>query len=160
MTDVTQELPLAVEPQPPAAAGPFGWLRANLFSSVSNTILTVVAVVLLAITVPPVIRWALVDAVWSAPNSRACRGAGACWAFIAEKWRFILFGTYPYEQHWRPFCAVLIFIAMILASCDRRLWGRRLVLVWLAGLAAVGVLIVGGIFGFGYFGHQLLAGCS
>ncbi|HEX3416063.1 MAG TPA: amino acid ABC transporter permease, partial [Stellaceae bacterium] len=119
MTDVAQELPLVAEPPPPAAAGLFGWLRANLFSSVSNTILTVVAVALLAVTVPPVIRWALVDAVWSAPNSRACHGAGACWAFIAEKWRFILFGTYPYEQHWRPFCAVLIFIAMILASCDR-----------------------------------------
>src|ERR1700738_3202543 len=158
MTDVTQGLPLAAEPRPPAGAGPFGWLRANLFSSVSNTILTVVAVALLAVTVPPAIRGALVAAVWSPPNSRACHGAGACWAFIAEKWRFILFGTYPYEQHWRPFCAVLIFIAMILASCDRRLWGRRLMLVWLAGLAAVGVLMWGGIFGLSYVGNELWGG--
>jgi len=158
MTDVAQELPLAAEPPPPAAAGPFGWLRANLFSSISNTILTVVAIALLAAAVPPVIRWALVDAVWSAPNSRACRGAGACWAFIAEKWRFILFGTYPYEQHWRPFCAVLIFIAMILASCDRRLWGRRLMLVWLVGLVVVGVLMWGGIFGLSYVGNELWGG--
>jgi general L-amino acid transport system permease protein len=158
MTDVTQELPVTLEPPPPAAAGLFGWLRANLFSSVSNTILTVVAVALLAAIIPPVIRWALVDAVWSAPNSRACRGAGACWAFIAEKWRFILFGTYPYEQHWRPFCAVLIFIAMILASCDRRLWGRRLMLVWLAGLVMVGVLMWGGIFGLSYVGNELWSG--
>src|ERR1700732_3640006 len=158
MTNVTQDLPRPAEPGPPAGAGPFGWLRTNLFSSVSNTILPVVAVVLLAVTVPPVIRWALVDAVWSAPNSRACRGAGACWAFIAEKWRFILFGTYPYEQHWRPFSAVLIFIAMILASCDRRLWGRRLMLVWLAGLVMVGVLMWGGIFGLSYVGNELWAG--
>jgi general L-amino acid transport system permease protein len=158
MTDVAQELPLAAEPPPPTAAGPFGWLRANLFSTVSNTILTVAAVALLAVTVPPVIRWALVDAVWSAPNSRACHGAGACWAFIAEKWRFILFGTYPYEQHWRPFSAVLIFIAMILASCDRRLWGRRLMLVWLAGLIAVGILMWGGIFGLSYVGNELWGG--
>src|SRR5271169_4431676 len=158
MTDVAQELPLAAEPPPPAAASLFGWLRANLFSSVSNTILTVVAAALLAVTVPPVIRWALVDAVWSAPNSRACRGAGACWAFIAEKWRFILFGTYPYEQHWRPFCAVLIFIAMILASCDRRLWGRLLMLVWLAGLVVVGVVMWGGIFGLSYVGDDLWGG--
>src|SRR5437868_8062569 len=158
MTDVAQELPLAAEPRPPAAAGPFGWLRANLFSSVSNTILTLVAVALLAVTVPPVIRWALVDAVWSAPNSRACRGAGACWAFIAEKWRFILFGTYPYEQHWRPFCAVLIFLAMILACCDRRLWGRWLMFVWLVGLVAVGILMWGGIFGLSYVGNELWGG--
>src|ERR1700726_482669 len=153
MTDIAQELPLAAEPPPPAASGLFGWLRANLFSSLSNTILTLIAVALLAVTVPPVIRWALVDAVWSAPNSRACRGAGACWAFIAEKWRFILFGTYPYEQHWRPFCTVLIFIAMILASCDRRLWGRRLMLVWLVGLwgglpLALFLAIVGMAFAF------------
>src|SRR5437660_7648875 len=158
MTDVAQELPLAAEPRPPAAAGPLGWLRANLFSSVSNTVLTVLAVALLAVTIPSVIRWALVDAVWSAPNSRACRGAGACWAFIAEKWRFILFGTYPYEQHWRPFCAVLIFLAMILACCDRRLWGRWLMLVWLVGLVAVGVLMWGGIFGLSYVGNELWGG--
>src|SRR6202049_3474294 len=158
MTDIAQELPLAAEPPPPAASGLFGWLRANLFSSLSNTTLPLIAVALLAVTVPPVIRWALVDAVWSAPNSRACRGAGACWAFIAEKWRFILFGTYPYEQHWRPFCAVLIFIAMILASCDRRLWGRRLMIVWLAGLVVVGVLMWGGIFGLSYVGNELWGG--
>src|SRR6266478_3002029 len=136
MTDVTQDLPIIAEPPPPATSGPLGWLRANLFSSVSNTILTVLAVAFLAVTIPSVIRWALFDAVWTAPNSRACRGAGACWAFIAEKWRFILFGTYPYEEHWRPLFVVLIFIALIVASCDRRLWGRELVLVWLAGLVA------------------------
>ena len=83
MTDVAQELPLAAEPPPRATAGLFGWLRANLFSSLSNTVLTVLAVAFLAFAIPPVIRWALFDAVWSAPNSRACRGAGACWAFIA-----------------------------------------------------------------------------
>src|SRR6516162_6565896 len=158
MTDIAQELPLATEPPPRGTAGLFEWLRANLFSSISNTILTLVAVALLAVTVPPVIRWALVDAVWSAPNSRACHGAGACWAFIAEKWRFILFGTYPYEQHWRPLLTVLIFLALILASCDRRLWGRRLPLLWLVGLIAVGILMWGGIFGLSYVGNELWSG--
>src|SRR6516164_2755477 len=124
MTDVTQELPIVVEPPPPATAGPLGWLRANLFSNVFNTILTI----------PPIIRWALFDAIWTAPNSRACRGAGACWAFIHEKLRFILFGTFPYEEQWRPLLAVVIFIALIVASCDRRLWGRSLVFLWLLGL--------------------------
>src|SRR5229473_374712 len=158
MTDVTQELPVVVEPPPPGTAGLIGWLRANLFSSVFNSILTLLAVAFLAVTIPPVIRWALLDAVWTAPNSRACRGAGACWAFIHEKLRFILFGTYPYEEHWRPLFVVLIFIALIVASCDRRLWGRRLVLVWLAGLAAVGVLMWGGILGLSYVGNELWSG--
>ena len=159
MTDITQELPLAVEPPPPVSSGLVGWLRANLFSSVFNTILTLLAVGFLAVAVPPVIRWALVDAVWTAPNSRICHNsAGACWAFIGEKLRFILFGTFPYEEQWRPFFAVLIFIALIVVSCDRRLWGRRLAFVWLAGLAVVGVLMWGGIFGLSYVASELWGG--
>src|SRR5690349_11484285 len=158
MTDVPRELPIAVEPPPPTASGMLCWLRSNRFNGVFNAVLTFVAGGFLAVTVPPVVRWAFFDAVWSASNSRACRGAGACWAFIAEKWRFILFGTYPYAQHWRPSCAVLIFVALILASCDRRLWGRRLVLLWLAGIALVGVLMWGGIFGLSYVPNELWGG--
>lgn len=158
MTDLTQELPVAVEPPPRATAGPLAWLRANLFSSPSNTILTILAVALLAVVIPPLVRWALIDAVWTAPNSRACRGAGACWAFIHEKLRFIFFGTFPYQEQWRPLLSVVIFVAVIAASCDRRLWGRRLALLWLAGLALVGMLMWGGIFGLSYVSSELWGG--
>jgi general L-amino acid transport system permease protein len=157
--DLSQELPIAVPEPPPARAhGVLGWLRANLFSSVSNTVLTVIAVAFLALTVPPVLRWAVFDAVWSAGSARACRGAGACWAFIGEKLRFILFGTFPYDEQWRPLFAVVIFIAMILASCDRRLWGRRLTLLWLGGLMLVGVLMWGGVLGLSYVPNELWGG--
>jgi general L-amino acid transport system permease protein len=158
MTDVTRDLPLVSEPPATATSGALGWLKANLFGGVFNTILTILGVAFLAVTIPPLVRWAVLDAVWSAPNSRACRGAGACWAFIHEKLRFIFFGTYPYEEHWRPLLAVLIFIALIVASCDRRLWGRRLALVWMAGLAAVGFLMWGGIFGLRYVSSDLWGG--
>jgi general L-amino acid transport system permease protein len=158
MTDLTQELPVALEPRPPATSGLFGWLRANLFSSVLNSVLTMLAVGFLAVTVPPIIRWAFIDAVWTAPNSRACRGAGACWAFIHEKLRFIFFGTFPYEQQWRPLLAVVIFVALILASCDRRLWGRRLAAIWTAGLAIVGILMWGGTLGLSYVNSELWGG--
>ena len=87
MTDATHELPLPAERPPAAAAGPLGWLRANLFNSPLNTILTLAAVYLFVVTIPPVVRWAFVDAIWSADSGRACRGDGACWAFIAEKLR-------------------------------------------------------------------------
>src|SRR6516164_3459110 len=156
--DITQELPLPVERPRPATAGPLAWLRVNLFGSVFNTILTLVAAYILAVSIPPVIRWGLVDAIWSAPNGQACRGAGACWAFIGEKLRFILFGTFPYEQQWRPLAVVVIFIAMILASCDRRLWGRRLMLLWLAGFVVAGVLMWGGILGMRYVETRLWSG--
>jgi general L-amino acid transport system permease protein len=156
--DVTQELPLPVERPRPITSGPIDWLRANLFNSIPNTVLTLAAVYLLAVTVPPMIRWALVDAIWHADSGRACHGDGACWAFIAEKARFILFGRYPYEEHWRPLFAVVIFIALILASCDRRLWGRRLAVLWLAGLITVGVLMWGGVLGMTYVETSLWNG--
>jgi general L-amino acid transport system permease protein len=158
MTDVTQDLPLPVERPPVASAGPVAWMRANLFNSPLNTILTLAALCLLALAIPPVARWAFVDAVWSADSGRACRGDGACWAFIGEKLRFILFGRFPYREHWRPLFVVVVFVALILASCDRRLWGRRLPILWLAGLAAVGLLMWGGILGMSYVETELWNG--
>src|SRR6266436_3365658 len=156
--DVTQDLPLPAERPPRPSAGPIDWLRANLFNSVLNTVLTLAAVYLLAVTIPPVIRWAFIDAIWHAESGRACRGDGACWAFIAEKGRFILFGRFPYEEHWRPLFAVVIFVGMILASCDRRLWGLRLAILWLTGLTAVGVLMWGGFLGMSYVETSLWNG--
>src|SRR6266404_3951481 len=156
--DVTQELPLPIERPRPVTSGPLAWLRANLFNSIPNTILTFAALYLLAVTIPPVIRWAFVDAIWSADSGRACRGAGACWAFIGEKLRFILFGRFPYEEDWRPLTVVLIFIGLILASCDHRLWGRRLAGLWLAGLVVVGALMRGGILGMSYVEPELWNG--
>src|SRR3954451_78998 len=155
MTDFAEITPIAAERPRPSSRGIIDWLRVNLFGGVFNTILTLLALYLLARTIPPLVEWAFIDAVWSARNAKACRGpggeaAGACWAFIGEKLRFILFGRYPYGQQWRPGIVVLIFIAMIAASCDRRLWGRRLLLIWLLGLGAVGVLMWGGVFGLPY----------
>src|SRR5258707_5193950 len=167
MTDIhiAHQIPLAAQ-RPPvistALIGPptgvIGWLRANLFNSFFNPTLTIIAVYLLATPVPPMIRWALIDAVWNAPNGQACRGAGACWAFIGEKWRFILFGRYPYAEQWRPALVVVLFIGMILASCDRRMWGRRLLLLWPAGLALIGILMWGGVFGLRYVETELWSG--
>ena len=156
--DIAQQIPLAAQRPPVISTGVLGWLRANLFNSVFNTILTALAVYLLVVTIPPLIRWAFIDAIWDAPNGQACRGAGACWAFIGEKFRFILFGRFPFTQQWRPLVAVVIFILLILVSCDRRLWGRGLTLLWPAGLVLVGILMWGGVFGLPYVGTEFWSG--
>ena len=145
MSDIAQDLPVARPVPPPRSIGALGWLRANLFNSVFNSILTLLAVALIALTVPPIIRWALIDAIWSAPNGQACHGGGACWAFIVEKFRFILFGRYPIDEQWRPATVVIVFAAMIASACVRPLWGRRLVIIWFAGLSAVFLLMAGGL---------------
>ena len=148
--DVTQELPVPVERPRRVTSGPLAWLRANLFNSVPNTILTVAALYLFGGDDPSgdplgVDRCDLARRQRArVPRRRRLLG------FHCEKGRFILFGRFPYEEHWRPLFVVVIFIAMILASCDRRLWGRRLAILWLAGIAAVGVLMWGGVLGMSY----------
>src|SRR5438034_289656 len=90
------------------------WLRANLFASIPSTIVTLLLLLVLGKGLVSLVQWGWLNAVWSVPdgnNSSACRavrGLGACWAVIPEKLRFILFGTYPFQEQWRPAAAVLI----------------------------------------------------
>ena len=135
-------------PPPTGHAGMRRWLRERLFSSPLNTLLTALAAWLLLMALPPLVEWLFIRAHWTGTPA-ACRAdtSGACWAFIADKHRFILFGTYPYEQQWRPMLATAIMIATVVASGMRRFWNAGLVLIWVAGLAASGVLMWGGVLG-------------
>jgi general L-amino acid transport system permease protein len=134
------------------------WLRENLFSGRASTLITLFAVVVLLKVVPPVIDWAFLDAVWR-PDPKACREAtGACWGFIAEKHRFILFGTYPFEQHWRPAVSTLLLIGLWGFSLVRVFWRWWLALVWLAGLVVIGVLMWGGVLGLPYVENERWGG--
>jgi general L-amino acid transport system permease protein len=134
------------------------WLRQNLFGSWVSTLFTLLLLYLLWKGVPPIIDWAFLDAVWR-PDAKACRAAeGACWGFIAEKHRFILFGTYPYEQHWRPGLASVILIGLWVFSAIRLFWKWWLLLVWLFGLFIIGGLMWGGAFGLPYVENERWGG--
>ena len=77
-------------------------MRANLFGGVHETVLTVLVAWALFLIVTALYEWAVRDAVWFTTDSLVCRrAAGACWAVIVEKHRVMLFGTFPYEEHWR-----------------------------------------------------------
>jgi general L-amino acid transport system permease protein len=134
------------------------WIRQNLFGGWVSTALTLLILLLLWKTVPPIIEWAFLDAVWR-PDPNACRETeGACWGFIAEKHRFILFGTYPYEQHWRPGLASVVLIALWGFSAMRRFWKWWLSLVWLGGLSVIGTLMWGGVLGLPYVENERWGG--
>jgi len=134
------------------------WVRTNLFGSWPETVATLLILWILWKTVPPFIDWAFLDAVWK-PDSKACRaGEGACWGFIAEKHRFILFGTYPYELHWRPAIATLVLIGLWVFSAFRVFWKSWLALVWLAGLTVIGILMWGGVLGMPYVENERWGG--
>ena len=134
------------------------WLRENFFGSWVSGLFTLLLLYLLWKGVPPIIDWAFLDAVWR-PDAKACRETeGACWGFIAEKHRFILFGTYPYEQHWRPALASVILIGLWLFSAIRVFWKWWLLLVWLFGLVIIGGLMWGGAFGLPYVENERWGG--
>ncbi|NYT63917.1 amino acid ABC transporter permease [Alcaligenaceae bacterium] len=137
---------------PPASQqGVVAWLRASLFSSPLNTLLTVLVAWLLLMIVPAMVEWLFIKANFNATNAQECReSGGACWAFIAEKHRLILFGIYPYDEQWRPLLASFILVAVIFCSCLRWFWRPSLGLIWLFALVAVAVLMWGGVFGLSY----------
>ncbi|MES2184245.1 MAG: amino acid ABC transporter permease [Pseudomonadota bacterium] len=130
---------------PPVPRGT--WLR-DLFGSPARCAATA-AVLLLALWAGlHAIDWALVHAVFR-PDVAACRAAphGACWGVVAEKWRPILFGRYPYEEQWRPAIAVTLLSAATVLSAWPRAWRAWLAPLWAVVLVACGMLMLGGVFG-------------
>ena len=106
----------------------------------------------------PFLRWGLLDAVWR-PDPAACRAAhGACWGFIVEKYRLILFGTYPYEEQWRSALSTAILLGLWGVSAVRRSWRPRLAAAWAAGLGAIGALMWGGVLGLTYVENERWGG--
>jgi len=125
--------------------GPLGWARKNLFSSWGNGITTVVLMGAVGWILSSFLEWALFTANFTASTGAECRGGGACWALIREKFRYIFFGSFPYEQHWRPLFAVIAMLAMLVLSADRRMWNWRLLVIWGVGSFVTFILMFGQI---------------
>src|SRR6185437_3019144 len=124
------------------------WARSRLFAGPLNSLLTIAVLFLLARGLAAFVDWAVVRASLTAANARQCEAAGgACWAFIIDWLRFILFGRYPYAEQWRPALVLAIFVALLLVSFARLLPARMLAAVWIIGLAVVLLLMHGGVFG-------------
>jgi len=134
------------------------WARKNLFSGVLNTLLTLFCLWLLWETLPPLISWAITGAVWQG-DPAACRAAeGACWAFVEDKHRFILFGIYPFDEHWRPLLAMALFVGGLAVSCYPPFWRAWLAGLWAVLLPVCAVLMWGGVFGLTFVSNDQWGG--
>ena len=148
---------------PMSQIGVAGWLRANLFSSWISTAVTLVLLYLIIRWAVSFVEWGVINAIWWVPDSQtqACRelkGEGACWAVIAEKHRFMLFGTYPYEEHWRPALVCLLFVGLYAVSAMRRFWRWELAIIWAVVLTLIGILMWGGVLGLPYVPQERWGG--
>ncbi len=114
-------------PPPYRTTGPVAWARENLFSSISNALMTVLGLALIYAFLADVIPWLFLDSVWNAGSLSECReiAHGACLAVINERWMQFFFGFYPVEERWRPvFVLVLLMIALwplLFPSAPRRI---------------------------------------
>jgi general L-amino acid transport system permease protein len=110
----------AAMPPPASESGVIGWMRKNLFSGVTNTIFTLIAIWLIYMIVPGFLQWSLFDAVWSGTDRLACATvlqggqlpadwSGACWPYIGSYSKLFLYGRYPIEELWRPNLVFAVF---------------------------------------------------
>ncbi|QKE27741.1 amino acid ABC transporter, permease protein [Arcobacter acticola] len=105
---------LEAKPAPSNTKGPIKWIRENLFPSVTSSILTILSLLLIYNTLPPLLDWMVFDATWSGTKEEITKD-GARWIFIYEKFNQFIYGFYPEELYWRPNLIFVFFVVSIIA---------------------------------------------
>jgi general L-amino acid transport system permease protein len=118
-----------------------------LFGTKLNCIITVVCIGIVGWLAWHIYIWAWRDAVISGTAAQCRTAGGACWAFIAAKLEFTIFGVYPFSERWRATLALLLVATMIGISLMRRFWHPWLALAWIIFLGLAFILLRGGIVG-------------
>lgn len=119
---------------PPTAVGVLGWLRQNLFSSWSNTSLTIITFVIIFFVGRSVISWSIHEANWRV---------------IPSNLGVLIWGRYPREEVWRLALSLGIIVVLgLLTWWTRRseagAKARRVILIgWLISPIALTILIRG-----------------
>ena len=99
---------------PSGAVGVIGWIYQNLFSSWLNSIMTVGAVYLLYLFLPPLFQWLFFDADWVGETREACSREGACWVYIIFWFKQLMYGRYPDTELWRINSAYALLVAAMI----------------------------------------------
>jgi general L-amino acid transport system permease protein len=151
---------LAQQAAPSNTKGVAHWVRANLFATPFDTVLTLVAMLAIAWFVPPMLKWLFVDAVWTGTDRAACATlaqggtlpdgwSGACWAFVNAKFEQFLYGRYTIDQRWRvdivAVIGIILLVPLLIPSAPRK--GLNAALLFGVFPIFAFFLLVGGSFG-------------
>ena len=129
----TEDAPLL--PAPISMVGIQGWIIANLFPTIGNGIVSILAGAFLLWIGWGVLDWALFSAVWSGDNREVCavEGAGACWPFVYSRLAQWIYGFYPIDQRWRVnICFVIgaaALLPMLMPSMPHKKWNALFLLI-------------------------------
>ena len=143
----TEDVPQAAPPI--STAGVAGWLRANLFSSPTNTALTLLTIYFLYLVVPPLFEWVFIDSLWEGESNKDCRGIeGACWVLIPKRFGQFIYGFYPEPERWRVNLTFILFCINLLPVLSDRVPGRTFAALFLVcGFPIVAYILLHGAFG-------------
>ncbi|WP_404273868.1 amino acid ABC transporter permease [Yersinia intermedia] len=145
---LTREPPSTVQPGNPLSRMVF-WARKNLFSSWTNSLLTLLCLWLMWQLIPPLLNWTIFNANWLGTSRTDCTREGACWVFIHARFGQFMYGLYPIEQRWRINTTLLIglltLIPLFWRAMPRR--GRYLVVWMVAYPLLVWLMLYGGFLG-------------
>ncbi|HGZ69995.1 MAG TPA: amino acid ABC transporter permease [Nitratifractor sp.] len=143
------QLKTAKEP-PVKERGVIYWIRKNLLSSTTNILLTILSLYIIYIIVPPLIKWAFIDANFTGHAKSDCGGDGACWVFIREKLKMFIYGFFPEQQLWRANLTLFLgFVTIVIAVIEKVPKSIKIASIVILPIAAI-VLLSGGIFGLEY----------
>ncbi len=160
MTDLTNDLAfvrteMAPSQPPPVRTSGIGlWLRKNLFASLGDTVMTLLAVLFLVWAVPPLYNFFIGHAVPPGGTVEQCRveNVGACWAYVASEIEFFIYGFYPMEEYWRPnLVFALLALSTIPLLIPRAPFKVPNAIFFILVLPVVSALLLfGGVFGLRY----------
>ena len=173
------------EKAPPITnVGIIGWMRENLFASVKDTILTILALILIYLILSNLLPW-IFGGIWNASSLTECREiiketypgeevSRACWGVIHERFWQLMYGFYPTDlgpswlpAYWRPNLAFIMLFAAIAPVLFNGL-PKKMMLIsvafpfiapWLLWGGSIWVPIMA-FMGFvvGYFVYKMVAG--
>src|SRR5690606_14300111 len=130
-SEVTTQRPPSEAP-PVNSVGVMGWVRENLFSSISNTILTILSAALLYALLRRLITFVFFEADWRV---------------ITQNLVLFAIGQYPRLQAWRP--AASLGLVVVLGGLSLIFWTRGRVMrrilmgLWLLSPIIIVVLLTG-----------------
>ena len=128
MSDVSFVRTVMLEEKAPPIGqqGLIKWFRENMFSTIPNTILSILSIWAIYFVLSHILPWVF-QSSWNASSLKECRAdiveaygegaTGACWAVIRERFPQLIYGFYPQELRWRldfAFVGMLLAIAPVL----------------------------------------------
>ncbi|WP_032907682.1 MULTISPECIES: amino acid ABC transporter permease [Yersinia] len=145
---LTREPPSTVQPGNPLSRMVF-WAKKNLFSSWTNSLLTLLCLWLMWQLIPPLLNWTIFNANWLGTSRTDCTREGACWVFIHARFGQFMYGLYPIEQRWRINTTLLIGLLTLIPLFWRAMPRRgRYLAVWMVAYPLlVWLMLYGGFLG-------------